>query len=364
MAGAAPLVPELESISNRADPTRRSKAVREIADLFEMYADKLGDEQSAFFDQILGQLVPRTEIATRAHVAQRLGPLPNAPASVMTRLAKDDEIAVSGPVLSASPLIDEQLLVEIARHKGQEHLSAIANRPEIAPTITDVILRRGDREVVRTVASNEGAEFSADGYANLVKRASNDGMLAITVGQRSDISESHLKELVTDAVDLVRRRLMASASPQRRSEISSVIAEVAGIPDPVGQKRDYKPAQRAILELHRSGNLNESSICEMARARQYEETIAALSAISGVPIEAMDRLVLGERLDPILIVGRGLGFEWETVRAIIMLRLSPDKVPSAPDMDIAMTNFGRLVPSTAQRVLRFWQLRRPGQNGW
>lgn len=364
MTGAASLIPELEAMSNRADPARRSKAAREIADLFQSHSEQFDARYSAFFDQVLGQIVPRTEAATRAHVAQRLAGLANAPASTVKRLAKDDEISVAGPVLSASPLIDEELLIEIARSKGQDHLSAIATRPAITTTVTDVILRRGDREVVRTVAGNQGATFSQDGYAKLVKRAGHDGMLAVTVGQRADISPSHLKDLITDAVDIVRRRLIAAADPQRKSEISSVIADVAGLPDPVGQMRDYKPAQRVILDLHRAGDLNEAAIAGMARAHRCEEVIAGLAAISGVPIESVDRLVLGERSDPILVFGRGLGFDWESVRAIILLRLGPNKVPSGPDMDIAQGNFERLAPSTAQSVLRFWQLRRAGQNGW
>jgi len=358
MTTALSLIPELEGMTDRADPMRRSKAVRQIADLFVSHADQFAAEHSAFFDQVLGQLVPRTEMATRAHVAQRLGPLINAPASTMKRLAKDDEISVAGPVLSTSPLIDDDMLVEIARQKGQGHLSAIATRASVNPDVSDVILRRGDREVVRTIAGNQGAAFSPHGYSNLVKRAENDGMLAFAVGQREDLSEAHLKDLLTGTVDIVRRRLLAAANPERRAEISSVIAEVAGMPDPVGQKHDFTAAKRAIVELHRAGELNEASIAALAQARKCEETIVALSAISGVPIETMDRLVLGDRLDPILVVGRGLGFDWDSVRAITLLRLSPDKVPSAPDMEIARAHFERLSALTAQRAMKFWQMRR------
>ncbi len=364
MTLVASLIPELENISSGADPKRRSRAVRQIADLFLAHSDHFTTDSTAIFDQILGQLVPRTEIATRAHVAARLGPLANAPALTIKRLARDDEISVSGPVLSASPLIEDEMLIDIARMKGQQHLSAIAARPKINEGVTDVILRRGDRAVVRTVAGNQGAAFSKDGYSSLVKRAREDGVLAIAVGQRRDISEPHLKQLVNESVDLVRRRLISSAEPARRTQISNVIAEVAGLPDPAKETRDYKAAQRAILALHRTGDLNEVSLAAMAIARNYEETIAALSAMSGVPIESMERLVLGERLDPILIVSRGLGFEWETARAIILLRRSSDKAPSNPDLEIARNNFEHLSPSTAQRVMRFWQLRRNGQSGW
>ena len=78
----------------------------------------------------------------------------------MRQLVRDDEIRIAGPLLRRSPLIDEPTLVEIARMKGQPHLLAISERPTLSTPITDVIVRRGDREVVRRVAGNAGAQFS------------------------------------------------------------------------------------------------------------------------------------------------------------------------------------------------------------
>ncbi len=74
-------------------------------------------------------------------------------------------------------MLDDPTLVDIARGKGQEHLAAISERPTLSPSVTDVIVRRGDREVVRSVAANAGAQFSDDGYSGLIKRATDDGVL-------------------------------------------------------------------------------------------------------------------------------------------------------------------------------------------
>ena len=80
------------------------------------------------------------------------------------------------------------MLVEIARVKGQGHLLAMSERPTLSPDLTDVIVRRGDRDVVRRAAGNAGALFSQAGYSTLIKRAGQDGVLTITVGQRDDLS--------------------------------------------------------------------------------------------------------------------------------------------------------------------------------
>ncbi len=93
------------------------------------------------------------------------------------------------------------------------------------------------------------------------------------------------------------------------------------------------------------------------RPYKYEESVAALAAMSGVKIATLDHLISGDRHDPILIVGKAVGLEWATVRALILLRLGPNRVPAPADIETARVNFARLMPSTAERVVSFWQTR-------
>ena len=102
--------------------------------------------------------------------------------------------------------------------------------------------------------------------------------------------------------------------------------------------------------------LNEMALLDFAKAFKYEESIAALSAMSGVKIATLDRLIAGDRYDPILIVSKTIGLEWATVRALILLRLGPNRVPSPADIEGARVNFARLMPSTAERVVTFWKI--------
>jgi Uncharacterised protein conserved in bacteria (DUF2336) len=82
-----------------------------------------------------------------------------------------------------------------------------------------------------------------------------------------------------------------------------------------------------------------------------------LSAMSGVKIGTLDRLISGDRYDPILIAGKTIGLEWATVRALILLRLGPNRTASPTDLETARVNYARLMPSTAERVVEFWKAR-------
>jgi uncharacterized protein (DUF2336 family) len=235
----------------------------------------------------------------------------------------------------------------------------MAERSALPSDVTDVIVRRGDRDVVRRAAGNTGARFSQAGYSTLIKRAGQDGVLTLAVGQRADLSDRHLKDLLAGSIDVIRRRLFEVVKPERQDAIKLAMSEISGVPERSVSRRDFAPAQRTILALHGAGQLNEAALLGFAKAHKYEESIAALSALSAVKITTLDRLISGDRHDPVLILGKVLGLEWATVRALVLLRLGTNRVPSPTDIENTRMNFARLMPSSAERVVSFWKTRQP-----
>ena len=356
MTTAPALIPELDDIVRRGDPRRRAEAARRVGELFLQGAASFRPDHVELFDGVLTSLVPHAELAARVDLAERLAPLANAPRHLVGQLAHEDDIAIAGPLLRRSPVIGNQVLVEIANAKGQGHLLAMAERPKLPIELTDVIVRRGDRDVIRCAAGNAGAAFSDDSFSTLVRRAGQDGVLTLKIGRRDDLPPEHLKNLLTGSIDVIRRRLLDVAKPERQAEIKLAMSEIEGVMVTV-EGRDFAAAQRAILALHHAGGLNEVALLGFAKSFKYEECVAALAAMTGVKIVTLDRLISGDRYDPILIAGKTLGFEWPTVRALILMRLGPNRVPAPADIEGARVNFVRLMPSTAQRVVDFWKSR-------
>jgi uncharacterized protein (DUF2336 family) len=261
---------------------------------------------------------------------------------------------VAGPVLRQARL-DDPALTHIAETKGQAHLLALSTRKGLSEALSDILVARGDREVARSIATNQQAHISDDAFSTLVKRAEQDSVLAERVGLRTDIPPRLFRQLLMQASEVVQKRLLAKARPETQAEIRRVLAQVT---DEVGAKaapRNYSAALAAVRALHKERRLTEADIAEFARTGRYEETIAALATICAVPVEVVDRLMSGERADPVLILARAAGFSWATVRDIICSRPGPK--PTAQVLDAAYENFERLTAVTAQRVVRFWQVR-------
>ncbi|UPK27187.1 DUF2336 domain-containing protein [Bradyrhizobium sp. 195] len=357
MTVATSLIPGLDDIVKRGDPRRRGEIARAISELFFRDSANLRPELIDLFDNLLIDLVPHAELASRVDLAERFSHLSNAPPHLVNQLARENEIMVAAPVLRRSPVLDDSALVEIARLKGQGHLLAMTERPALSAEITDVLVERGDRDVVRRAAANAGAVFSPSSYSELIKRAAQDGVLTLKIGQRRDLSGEHLKELLDGTLDVIRRRLSSVVNPARQVEIKRAMAAIEEAALPPGPRRDFSGAQRTVLTLHRGGHLGESALLGFAKAHKYEESIASLSAMSGVRLSVLDRLVAGDRYDPILIIGRVLNLGWPTVRALILLWYGPHRTPADADIEAARVNFTRLMPTTAERVVNFWRNR-------
>jgi uncharacterized protein (DUF2336 family) len=354
MGAPASLLPELEEVVQHGSAEKRAETLRRITSLFLDGAASFNNEHVALFDDVISCLIEEIEAKALAELARRIAPVPNAPAGVVSKLAKNDDIEVAGPVLKQARL-DDPDLVYIAETKGQAHLLALSTRTGINEAVSDILISRGGRDVARSIATNQYARLSDNAFTTLVRRAQQDGVLAEKVGMRTDIPPRLFRQLLMQASDVVQKRLLAQAKPETQAEIRRVLAKVTDEVAAKAAPRNYTTALAAVRALHRERKLTEADIAEFANSGKYEETIAALATVCAVPVEVVDRLMNGERADPVLILARSAGFGWPTVKAIICSR--PGGKPSSQVLDAAFENFERLTAATAQRVVRFWQVR-------
>ena len=200
-------------------------------------------------------------IRDSAKLAQRLAPIANAPRNVIHQLASDDDIEVARPVLTRSERLSEHTLVATANSKSQQHLFAITQRDALSEAVTDILVERGDRDVVHAVVKNRGARFSDAGFRALVNRSNGDDALASEVGMRRDIPRPHFLMLLEKASSAVRARL-AAENPQASQTIDGVMAEVVGgIRDEIRNSSPaFAAAEAAVLRQNRIRRIGEAEI--------------------------------------------------------------------------------------------------------
>lgn len=172
MTEASSFLRELDEAVSRGTPESRARALWHTTDV--MITGSYSDDEIWTFGAVIGRLADEIEVAARAQLARRLARFDRAPVNVIHKLAFDDLIDVAGPVLRDLERLEPYALVANACTKSQTHMLAISERKSIEETVTDVLVTRGNKEVVSSVARNNGARFSDFGFLHMIKRAEGD----------------------------------------------------------------------------------------------------------------------------------------------------------------------------------------------
>ena len=263
------LIDEIEDALAAKSDEKRAAALWRITDLFIAGADTFSDDHVTLFDDVMERLAATIEKNARAKLSSRLARVANAPPGVVRDLARDHDIRVAQPVLRHSPRLDDRYLSETAATHSQQHLLAISQRNALSEAVTDVLVERGDRDVVRSVAQNSGARFSSAAFRTLVERSVGDEVLAVHVGTRRDLPRQDWLKLVERASAAVRHKL-AAADPAAAAAIREVVAEIDGSIRAASRRasHDYAAARAQVEAIHSAGRLGEAgNPCVRGRAQ-------------------------------------------------------------------------------------------------
>ena len=359
------IVSEIEQAISLGSAEKSLETVRRVTSLFLASAGNFNSEQIELFDNVLERLIKTIEIRAIADVSARvalvetslqLAGVAQAPPTVIRRLARNDSITVAGPVLSESSRLSAEDLVEIAKTKSEQHLLAISGRWWLTEIVTDALLARHFPAVSRRLVKNPGARVSASGFTIVVSQAESDPELAVDTGIRVDLPPELRNQLLRNATEAVRSRLLSRAPPHLFEEIRNSIAKVSASVEREMAPRDFTAARQFVEILNASGKLNEARLLAFAKARKYEETVAALAVLSKSSIEVIRPLMQSLRDDGVLVPCKVAGLSWEITSAILECRYSTGSM-GPNELAKAKAKFAKMTLDNAQRLLKFWQVR-------
>jgi uncharacterized protein (DUF2336 family) len=350
------LLDELQTTLAHGTVARRVETLRRVTDLFINGAVDYSNEQVGLFDDVFQCLMHHIETSARALLATRLAAIDTAPPGTIRALAFDDLIEVAAPVLSQCERLDDDALIETARNKSQAHLMAISIRKVLSGAVTDVLVLRGNDEVIHSTVNNPGAEFSERGFTRLVNRAEGDDDLATCLGMRPTMPRHLYLKLLAKASVTVRERLEA-ANPRQAGEVPTAVREATRLARaaPSAITRNTAIAHALVKSLYEDGRLDEFQVAAFAEAGKFDEANAAIAALANVSVSTAENMMVETRAEGVMILAKVSGMSWSTVKAIIDMR--DDLSGMEPtDLQTCKATYERLRPSTAQQVLRFHRM--------
>lgn len=346
------LIAELEVALKDGSAERRVRTLQRLSDLLRSSAERLNPSQIGVFDDVLVRLLDCVGVRALAELSITLADFAAAPEQTVRRLARHQDPSVAGPLLWKSPILPDKDLIEIAKNRSQQHLTAVSNRQNLSEALTDVILKLAGKDASRALAKNPSARFSSRGFAVLLAAAARDETIAESLGLRQDLPETALQGLLSKATATVRARLLKAAPPGLREKIRSELDSIDAQAEPRPQDpKDHADAQAAVVALSRIGKLNDSTVNRFAIRREYANVVAALSLLSGAAVETIAPLMNDVGGEGLVIACRASRLNWQTTSAVLNNRHVPPL--SKEQLEQAKQLFDMLFVSTAQYTIRF-----------
>ncbi len=308
---------------------------------------------------LLATLVEDTAVRVRATIAEVLKDMPQAPAELILRLARDTEITVSEPIIRFSPLLTSaDLLALLAEVPASA--AAVARRARIDATVSDAIVANADSAAIRTLIENQSAQIReatldaliaraaghTDWHAPLVRRPELPPRSACAL---AEIVATHLLEVLAARADLPS----ALAGELRVRLAARLAAERAATEPPGDLTMDAAMANARALAA--AGGLSEQALILAATQGEARFASALLAVASGQPASVVDRAASLRSAKGLVSLLWKAGYTMRAAPVLQMLlaRLSPEAVLEARP--------GGGFPLTVEEML--WQIGFLSQKG-
>lgn len=364
MGVPASTLAKLIELARETSSEKRRQLLRDVTDLFfETPADSRSRTEAEHFDIILSSVAEEMTLEVRAEMAARFAAIPDAPRRLMRQLAHDD-IGVAAQILRRSLALDDDDLITVANAKGQEHLRAIAGRETLSERVSDAVADRADPETMTELVSNAGATLSRRTLERAVDQAACAEQLQLPLIHRDGVPN----DLLAEMYHFVEERLKAKIR-QRAVDLSDETLRIAL--DPARRRarpEDFADALAFARKAKLRRELNAALLAQLLRDRERTRFLVCFAEIADIDYEASVGVFDDPTNESLAMVCKAARLDRSLFVTLALLRGGDRPKEQTPEKtaDIARelkALFDRTPLSSAERVMRFWRLRKKSGDG-
>lgn len=267
--------------------------------------------------RLLERLARDELVRVRQIVAEEIKACTNIPRRIVSRLARDAELVVCGPVLEYSPLLsDEDLLEIIATTRVEGALEAIARRAHLSGDVTDAIVVTLEVPAIARLLANPSAEIREESLDRIISEAASFEAWHLPLVMRPELSLRAVRRIAVFAsralIEELRRhhRLDAETADYLRQRAQARIEE----------EDDATPTPDAVLaairKAHARGRLTDDVVTKAASLQHKSAVVLALTLRTGVPEALVAHVIEAKSGKAIAALCWKAGFVMRTALAI------------------------------------------------
>lgn len=356
-AATSSRLPELIALAEEGSSEKRRDLLRELTGHFFGTPTRTPAED-ALYGTVLASLAADMETAVRAELSARFARTPDAPHTLIRRLA-NDEAAVAGAVLAASPVLTDEDLLGVVRRHGQDHLRAVSARPSVSEAVSEVIVERGDDETLGTLLRNDGARLSRKSSEAAVERAKTNPALHEATVSRAGLPADLLNEMYFVVEARLRARILEQNARMDPALLESALAAGRAriATDDGALPADYAECSAYIEELNAAGQLTPQMLARFLRSGGTTSFLIALAQLSDIDFHTARQIVDRRELDALAVVCKAADLDRALFLTYAVVLLNDDGDAMAKAHSYARM-YADLSRDAALRTLRFWRMRR------
>lgn len=257
---------------------------------------------------MLFQLSRDDVLRVRHAIAETLKARTDAPYELIGALARDTAALVAQPVLEFSPMLsDQDLIAIIADGAGDDRLSAIARRRDLAMAVSDALVETGSVAAITNLLRNSRAQIREATIDRIIDRSSGvsswqealvdrDGLTRQATLRLAGVLADHLIGRLLDrhkADDQLSRNLHQAVSTRLERFMLA----------PSGNRGDDMMALQVRLAELRvqqdAGQLDETAVLAAMLSQDRSFVIAALALLAKLPLPVVLSIIHSQSAKPV-----------------------------------------------------------------
>ncbi|MCJ8143846.1 DUF2336 domain-containing protein [Ancylobacter sp. A5.8] len=295
--------------------------------------------EQARFATLAIRLIDAVAPSVAAPVVRSLAERTDLPRELALHLAKGP-LALAGPILRLSPVLEEDTLLAIASDATKDHLAALSVRRDVSPALAKKL---ASMMLGEAVSVGDLKPEAVDAAAPLVPEPATQAPPAAAPPAAAMVTPTALVDVApapTETRPAAGRADYLSASPEDRALIVQRLVTLAPLP----------LAERVAAP----GPDFTDALLEAARCDDAAAVASLLEQALGVSAETAVRIVADESGQALAVAARALGLSF-AILSRVLFRLHPVTGRSAADMARLADMFDGLPNASAQHLVASWR---------
>lgn len=355
---SVPQVDYLHQLSRQRSLEGRDELYRLVADLFERQDAVLSEDERTIMRDILVDLAKDVESAVRMSVARKMAENPSAPKELVLLLA-NDQIEVARPVLLRSNALRDADLIEIIRHRTDEHRLAVAARQNISEEASAALVETGNEDVIVTLLNNHSARIAETVMDYLAEESKRIGRFQEPLLKRVDLPPAVAKRMYT-WVSAALRQYISKNFDVDLDDVDDALNDTVQELTEENQQEAQKPtpSSRLVDTVKAAGSLNEDFLVRALRQGRIPIFEVSMAALLDLERDLVRKLIYEPGWEKLAIACRAVDISPKTFQFIqqSVARIRSRKVTAAVEQDQDHQAFYQGIDKdAARRILRRWR---------